>query len=444
MFNPNIFMYGVWTVVIGLNCLHLFGIRGVSNEVYTMIIVGLVSYFMGGLLAVGLKNYRFVNRQNSFNKRGHAYSFSFNYRFIYILAYTTIGFLLIDTIIATQYLLNGLSFTQVRMWLTQTYESNSNPIFSRRGYAEQVFRVFVVAPFQMALSPLCAIEFFFGNRNRKLLWLTIIIQGFSLISGGGARFGIIILGISFLTAYSMYKAKNHNADRYSINSKKRKMRILIAVGVILVLIITTKRTSAKIMEEAYFYFALCLPLLSLWLPVIKTVPHTYGMVSLFGVTRIPFLFLEKLGIYNSTLYSNAYDYVLQANSFRNISSGTRVANSFVTPYYYLYLDGGYTGIIIGMILIGYAVNRCYYNVKNGFDMRTMYIMLLADIGLFYTFIRLELTVTNYFLALLAMPLLFVKTDRGGRWIVYQIDRILEFENKMAVTPYADYPAGGAV
>ena len=97
-----------------------------------------------------------------------------------------------------------------------------------------------------------------------------------------------------------------------------------------------------------------------------------------------------------------------------------------------------------MILIGYAVNRCYYNVKNGFDMRTMYIMLLADIGLFYTFIRLELTVTNYFLALLAMPLLFVKTDRGGRWIVYQIDRILEFENKMAVTPYADYPAGGAV
>ncbi|SFG64082.1 hypothetical protein [Oribacterium sp. WCC10] len=406
LFNPNLFMYGIWTVIVGLNCLHMFGINDVSEEAYLMVLLGIIGYFIGELIAISARNIYFIIDNDSFYNR----TFVINYRLIYGLCYITIALLLIDTLIAANHLMSGLSFTQVRLWLTETYEGNANPIFSRRSYIEQVFRILIVAPFQMALNPLCAIDFFFGERNRKLLWFTIIIQGFSIISGGGARFGIIILALSFAVTYSIFKCKNISLNRELVSYKRRKMMRFIVVGIILVGIITTQRTSVRLVEEAYFYFALCLPLLSIWIPAIETLPHTYGMVSLFGITRIPFLILDRLGIYSSPVYADAYNYIVQANTFKNVASGIRVANSFVTPYYYLYIDGGYIAIVVGMMMIGLFANRCYRNVMEWFDYKSVYLILLVDIGLFYSFIRLELTATNYFLALLALPLLFKKME----------------------------------
>lgn len=405
LINPNVYMYGLWSLIVGLNVLHLFGIKGVSDDAYIMVFAGTFSYFLGEVLALSTKTIKLVAP----NKRGvesRPTRFTMNYKIIYVLAGATIALMIIDTIIAAQYLMRGWSFTQVRMWLTETYENATNPLFSRRSYAEQVFRVIVIAPFRMALGPLCAIDFFFGERNKKVFWITVIIQGLGVISGGGARLGIVNLGLSFLMAFSMFKRKNNTVNRKEVSIKRRRMHRLIVLGIVLVGIITTQRTSSRIYEEAYFYFALCLPLLSIWIPEIQATPHTYGMVSLFGLLRIPFLILEKLGLYSPEVYIKSYNYIVQANSFRSISSGTRIANSFVTPYYYLYLDAGYIGIVLGMIIIGYFANKCYRNVLNAYDYKAMYLLMLVDIGIFYTFIRLELVATNYFLALIATPLFF--------------------------------------
>lgn len=407
LFNPDVFMYGVWAVVIFLNALSLFGIKPADDEVYLLVTAGMCSYLAGTVI------YDIFSKVSIFPSAGSNKQYSrthlMNYRFIYLMAYITIFFLLIDLFIAVRYMMRGYSFVQVRTWMTETYSASTNPIMSRRSFIEQIFRVMVLSPFQMAVNPLCAVDFFFGNRSKRLLILTLVIQLMGIVAGGGARLGVILLGVSFITTYSIFIKKYGHKNR-KVAPKKRRMRLLILVGCLAVAFLTLRRSSVRILEEAYYYFALCMPLLSYWLPIIKTYGHTHGMMSLFGIARVPFLALDKVGIYTSGTYTRAYEYMIAANTFHNI--GHRVANSFVTPYYYMYIDGGYFAVIIGMILIGIIASKVYRKVVQTYDLKAIYFMLMIDIGLFYTFIRLETTATNYVFALIFAVFFFKRSYRN--------------------------------
>ena len=78
--------------------------------------------------------------------------------------------------------------------------------------------------------------------------------------------------------------------------------------------------------------------------------YTYGMLTLFGIHSYIFRFFGIIGFELPDIYNVAYQYVLNANLFRQVGFGT--ANSFVSPVYYFYLDGGVVFVILASTVVG--------------------------------------------------------------------------------------------
>lgn len=398
IYSCAIIMFGLWSVILFLNILNLFGINNASNETYIIIFCGMMAYWFGDTFGryTGLRRIKL----RGINRKKHL---ELNYKHFYILAVITIMLLLIDTSIAARYLLSGNSLNSVRMWLTESYGEGMNPIDARKSYFEQTFRVIVIEPFITAVGPICAIDFFGKKRGRHLLIITFIIIALQLISSGGGRLSLIMLVYTMLMAFMVYK-KARGVYRNGLPGKGKNIRILSITAIIGIIILTLKRTSSGIIKEAYYYFAMCIPLFDYWLPIIKSYRKTFGMLGMFGILRIPFLALEKLGFSVPDTYINAQDYILQANKFHSV--GSRSGNSFVSPFYYLYLDFGISGVILGMFLLGFIGVKLYRRLKVNHCDKDIYVYLLFLQAIFFTFIRWQFIATNYFMAFVLIPFLF--------------------------------------
>lgn len=399
--NPDIYMYGLWSFIVFLNFLRLYGINETLDEVYLMVILGNIGYGVGSVIAsnTNVGNIKLVVPHLSNSKNT---SWEINYKFVYMLALGALLFMLIDFAIAVNALFHGASFVELRTWIMSTFDDNDSVLYARRSYAEQVIRVLVVSPVQFALTPLAFVDFFFGKKNKSLLIFAIAFLALSTISGGGARLGIVLFVFSFVIAASI--GKKNIVTRLNVIKKNKKIYLLAILGFVVVIVLTSLRTSSSFFREAYYYFALCLPLLSSWFPIIKNYSHTGVMMSLFGGLRVPNLILQKLGLFTSDLYERSYNYIINANQFRSV--GNKLANSFVSPYYYFYIDAGYVGCFVGMLLVGLFANVYYKKVKCRYDERDIYILMMIILGIIYFFMRFELATTNYFFALLYIPLFF--------------------------------------
>lgn len=398
-YNPANLMFGLWSIILFLNMLSLYGINKASSKTYVWILLGLVSFFGGNWAGAHI---HFPQILIKIGKKNLSAKDEINFNIFYFLSALTMALLTIDTIIAVRYMLDGNSLNSVRIWLTQTFEESTNPIDARKSYVEQVIRVVLIEPFLTALIPICSIDFFSKTGNKKVLITTIVITILNMLSTGGARLTILALVINILMGYAIYR------DEWAIDisavSKRRSLKIIAVIGIGGVLYLTFQRSSSGVIEEAYYYLAMCVPLLDYWRNQINTLPRVHGLLGLFGIIRIPFLILEGLGMDSSKTYNLAQEYILQANKFKTV--GGRIGNSFVSPFYYLYADGGIPGIIIGMFLFGLFAAIFYRKVNSERKIVDVYIFLLLIQGILFTFIRWPFISTNYTLAFLFPLILF--------------------------------------
>lgn len=404
-YNPNIILYAIWTIILLFNLLNLYELNKVKGETYFYILVGLFSYFIGSLVQDIFGTYRW---RINFGKTS-SYKIVINYSLIYFCAVLVFLLNLIDFIISVKYLNSGYSFNQIRAWKFETFDGSTNPITSRRSFVEQAIRVVFVAPFETALLPISLIDFF-QNNKKKLLFFYIILLMLNMISGGGARLGILTFLLMFVITSFIY---NNKIIILKTKVKKLSKKLLIpgSIAIALVIFFTIRRSKYSIIEELYYYLALDVSLFDYWLPQLKEGMHTYGTLFMFGIIRIPYMIIEKIGVSNLELYNLAKQYVLQANKFKNV--GGRVANSFVTPFYYLYADAGIFGIVGGMFIFGFFSEKYFKRVVKTRKIQDIFILLLIIRGVIYTFIRWDFISTNYAMAYLTVFIFFkrVKTKK---------------------------------
>lgn len=129
LYKPTILMHGLWTVIVFLNILELFGLKKSNDVVYELVIIGQIAFYIGHTLGNEGHTFTIYFKEKKVYKEKEI-----NYKMVYILGYITIILLLIDTIIAVRYLLNGASLVEIRSWLNQTYEEGTNPITARKSY----------------------------------------------------------------------------------------------------------------------------------------------------------------------------------------------------------------------------------------------------------------------------------------------------------------------
>lgn len=405
-YNPTVVYFVLWSCILVFNLLGAYNIKKAQDITYIYVIISLIALFFGNVLGQNSQDVRlaFANKYIGKNHNG-----KLRYSVIYTLMVLSTIFLILDIQVVVRALLNKNTLTVIRTWYTSTYSTGNNPIEARRGFVEQVIRVVLIEPFFVSLPILCTINLFGDKRNKLFLLSSIGLLILNVLASGGGRLAVLTYALTFIMGFFIYRRDKKISAAKIIKYKKWIISFSV-LGVIAVVFLTIKRSSTSVVEEVYYYFSMCIPLLDRWVPVIQSSPRTFGFLSFFGIFRIPFLVLEKIGSNSIEIYSNARNYILQANYFYNV--GARFGNSFVSPIYYLYLDGGILGIIIGMFFFGYFGSKTYKKVRLRLEKRRIYFLLLFIQAAFMSFIRWQFIGTAFSLAYL-YAVIFFKEEAGN-------------------------------
>ena len=168
----------------------------------------------------------------------------------------------------------------------------------------------------------------------------------------------------------------------------------------MVILFTAFRTGkGNFIKQVYTYFALPPTLLSIWLPEIENVEHTYGLLTFFGVHSYFFRALETMGL-NSlvpTVYNDVYNHILNAEIFKNVGYG--VGNAFVSPIYYFFIDGGYPFVCMASYFFGLLVSSFYRKFEEKIiNIKGFVVYALTTYGIFLTFMRIQTCIPAYIIS----------------------------------------------
>lgn len=376
-YNPLVMFFGVFGLMILLSSLHLYNIFKTSQEVYSIIFIGLLSFTIGYF-------YFFFTKKKFYNENKVTTDTEvLNRKLVYIIYLLVIVFLLYRVIGVYQLLSQGYTYSYLRINLNESL--NVSPIVS-------LFNQYFIKPMNFALIPIGIIEYFTGAK--KIIFLSILVTILNMFIEGG-RFTMMYFLVMFITMYLIQKE-----EIYISNKVKRRLVILLVVGVILVIVMTNLRgVEYSIFKHLYLYIAGAIPHFEYRLAQLKDLDYyTYGITSFRGFFLPIFLVLNELGIFsypdilnNSMLITNSVNetvYIGTDNTF----------NSFVTIFHSFYLDGGILGVILGSLFYGIILSITYNHLKTTSSKISTAIYLLLIQGIFTSMVRWQFTTPAYALA----------------------------------------------
>lgn len=405
--HPATLLCDLYSVILFFSILNLFNIYKPSDEAYILISVMLCSFWAGSLLGcfVGVRTHILSPAKDS----EHLLNVVL-YNFFVILS---IAFLLFDVFLAVKYILAGIPAWQVRNWSLEEF-GQRNPILERRSFVEELFRTVVLSPIGMLIPPVTAYTFFDArykkSRNGTLV-LAIVQVVLTCIAGGGGRLRMVYFCGCFVIAYLLFSNKKLFAQ---FRKSKYKKYIVIVGGVSFVgiVLMTWLRIGFNsLWQQIYTYFALPPTLLSIWLPSIKEAERTYGMLSFYGIFGYFFRTLKMLqfDFLVPNAYDNAFRYIINAQTF--VKTGYGSGNAFVTPVYYLFLDGGKGFLCCMSILFGILTSKLHKKVCKKADVRNFVVYALVMYGVFETFMTIMTAVPTQILSIIFVYLFCGKKAR---------------------------------
>lgn len=415
--NPSTIFYILWSFILFISVLNLYGLYKPSNEAYLLILLMVIFFFIGNLVfeIIKLKKEKNIEEKKVNNSKTNNKRKNRNYTFIImvLLGITEILLLLIDCYIVIKNYNEGVPMWQIRRWRMEEFATADNPMLNRRTIIEETFRNVIITPFEMILHPMTAYYFFNkkGKKKYTLLTLSLTILFLSSIAGGGGRLGYIYYFACYLLSYICMMKNNKTITEKSKKIYKRMIGIFLILGVIIVIGFTSIRTNMSFLKQVYKYFALPPTLLSIWLPKINTVKHTCGLLTFFGVHSYIFRAFDilHLNFLIPNIYNETYAHLLNAEKF--LETGMGVANAFVTPLYYFYIDGGYIFVCLASLIFGLIVSFSYEQICKKIETRNFIIYLLIVYGIFVSFMRIQTAIPTYIISFILTFLIFIKEEK---------------------------------
>lgn len=408
--SPFLLFYALWSFIILLSNFHLYNMKQPSAESYFLILTMEIFFFIGYFIV------HLFSKNKTFKKSMNV-NYKPIYKLIYILAILSIIFNLIDCFIVFKHYTSGVPMWQIRNWILEPYGS-LNPILSRRSFVEELLRTMILTPFTLLIYPLSAYVLF-NSKDRKhkiiLLILSFTILFTSSLAGAGGRLVYIYYFGCFLLSFILFYQKNKSKENVKYNLKRYKKWLLIfgTCGIFVVFVLTFIRTGpGNFLKQIYTYFALAPTLLTVWLPIIKTLPYTYGFLTFFGIHSYFFRFLDKVNLSGliPEIYNNSYQAILNAEIFKNVGYGS--ANAFVSPVYYFMIDGGYVFVCLASVLFGIIVQYFYKRCQRNINSRMFLFYALVMYGVFVSFMRIQTAIPNYIISFILCFLLFKREEQN--------------------------------
>lgn len=398
LFSPIKMFFCLWTLIITLSCIHITKLNKPSGEAYVLILIMLVSFFIGNILCLYI-NKKSIKKNNKTNKHKQMELYK---TIFYILCIMVIIFNIIDICIVIKYRLNSVPMWKIRNWALAPFGS-TNPILVRRTFVESILRNIILEPFAMLIHPVAAYYLFF-DKNKKtkicMLGASILTLVTNSVAGGGGRLGYIFFIMSYGIAFwSLYKI--NKIDKKTLKKYKRLIIVFSILAFIAIFGFTIIRAGkGSFLKQFYKYFAMPPTLLSEWLPTIKKVPHTYGLLTTFGIHSYFFRTMGQMGLNSLVpcIFTTSFSHILAAEKFLPIGDG--VGNAFVTPIYYFYIDGGYPFVIIASIFFGYIITHMFNKINKDLNIRNYVLYMLIIYGVLVSFMRIQTAIPSYVISIL--------------------------------------------
>lgn len=402
IYNPCTIFVSMWFFTGLFSLMNLYDFNTVPDSIYLTVVAGVLCFAFGCVCRSKVKiktlRVRGVN-SGSYNELRYQFLIVF---YLFVILFT---FMLAARSIVL--LTHGVYMEVIRF----NYSKVDAGVIVRTAL-EYDIEHYIIATAEFAGVGLFPIVMMDKSSSKKYILLLELILFFALhIFVTGAR--SFIFDIVFVTVvyFLIDKKLSRSFSEFFHRIPKFLVRIVVIGFIVLFVVMTTMRRGSidALLHEIYAYFTMCFRLFDTHIKMMLQNPdYTYGMTLLHGLLRPPLLILKFIGIPYPEAYQHAVDAINANNVFYAVGKGS--GNSFVTIFYYFFMDFGYIGIILGCFAYGYFSKATYYSMQSHPDKRSQSIYLLVAVGLFLSFVRFHFTAPRYIYAFLLLFLSFKESN----------------------------------
>ena len=373
-----------------------------QNETIGWIIIGVVAYTLGYIFQRILK-IRFTFGSWTTLRDQVAIP---RYKLLLFCASVCMLFFLRDLILV---FLNGGSFNlrYIQQFLRSSdYTIVSNPI-------ENTINLLFIQPIAFALPAICAVDIFYGEKNKRLITITVLMLLFKMMSTAN-RSGFLLLFIYILIVGLIFIRNSRSLSFKNNRLLKRYKYLLLAIVIIasLVLVITTISRGVDLSTNIYLDLAIPPRMFEIWSKTVQEVElHGYGEASLMGfLFPIKYIFNNILKIWGATNINAVYN-MIQLTDVQWVWPGPKItANAYVSMFWNLYTDFRYGGILVGSFLYGTISAQSFWNAIRTNNPRMLSVFCLILYSVLYSFVRFQFSDSRFVLAIIFISFFAYKKD----------------------------------
>lgn len=367
--SPIVIFTIVWGLISFLASLRLYGMNEVSYKTYLMIFLGTFSFLVGGLLLSGktIANFHGVERNET-----RVEKCMLLLQVLALISFT------VSALKAINLIRSGLTLNDIYNMRIQMAYGSTTALTSDSSIQSIVLEYF--AKPVLAISIPYSIIDFLKYKKKVSIMMTLIMLILSFINRGN-RLDILCFFVTFILSQRLLNGG------FNL-SKKQKRYILIGVllGAILLFYLSNMRDNFDIGNTAYSYLCGNVPFSDIKIKNLGTsFSYTIIVTSYQGIFRFLNQIIESLGMNGIEIINIAQKYA-DVESAVSITSSKGLFNAFVGPFYYLYCDAGWFGIIVFSFLNGCIAEHIYNEAFSNEDiiMKTLYLIIIVR-GVIFSF-----------------------------------------------------------
>ena len=351
---PEVLFCIEWSLISLLASLRLFGLYAVSWITWTIVLVGSGSFLFGIGFGKRIKIKSSVN--NEIMENEHAFLMS--QKSFWIFLAIMMVYIMYSFGQTYQYLTAGYSLGQIReasvgMSEIVGYDRKTGP------FAEYIQLIFGVIELLVVAS---GITYFFSDvkSNYKLILGVLLFETLYALTYGG-RYGLAYVIIEIVVGYFFYKNLVGQMHISLPSAVKRWIKRIVVFLILMILIITLMRGAevGELIKKYYRYICGNMVFLDIHIKKLQETGYwSNSYAGLYGIWSIVLPILNNFGIPYPDNYLETITRVMDTQTFQKIGDNL-LTNAFITPFYHVYADFRWVGLVIGMFIFGCIAGNVY-------------------------------------------------------------------------------------
>lgn len=401
--NPLSIFCALWAIILCFSSLEEYTMYRASDEINFMILIGITAYIVGYYFnKIFLKKIHFCFGKYLYHRSNTVRNVIPRYQLLYALCIISILYTLytfFNTIRQSGTFNLGIIQSMLQ----------SGDIVSSNGPVLNAIALLVVAPFKFVIPAITAVDYWFGRRDKKLLYMTIVLITINMLSSANrTSFLLFFVWLLVVTIIYLYHIRLENKKKYNnyfsgrLISKIRNYRkYIVIIATIAFVLMSVSRGVSSFFRQFYLYFSMPPRMFEIWAEnVEQSNIYGYGVASMLGFIYPLFYFIKNLlGIEIPQLVQSMYDWTMQPE-YTWVYPGRNIyANAYVSVFWTLYVDGRIIGIIIGMLFLGIIASRSFSNiVSKTYSARQIAVYCCMFYVILFSFVRFQFTLSRIALA----------------------------------------------